>query len=145
MQVSPLRCAPVEMTELSGTLGGVGRVVDGVECFYAAEADGGVGGVLAYVRDVAPAAVALGGGGAFGLQAWYGVGVVVGDLDNIDLGYVEEFGKRRRVSSEEVLFCFADVLGDGCLERFADHLFGAEGFEFGEDIGAKGEEGGPVS
>ena len=39
---------------------GVGGEVDGVEGFYAAEADGGVGGILAYVGDMAPAAVALG-------------------------------------------------------------------------------------
>jgi hypothetical protein len=48
---------------------GVGWEVDGVEGFGAAEADGGVCGILAYVGDVSPAAVAFGGGCETSLNA----------------------------------------------------------------------------
>ena len=67
----------------------VWRVANGVEGVGAAQADGGVAGVLAYVCGVVPAALALeaigGGGGDVDLV------VAVVDVDEFDLGDVEEF------------------------------------------------------
>ena len=72
-----------------GLRGVVWRVANGVEGVGAAQADGRVTGILAYVSCVVPAALALeavgGGGGDVDLV------VAVVDVDELDLGDVEEF------------------------------------------------------
>ena len=143
--LEPALAEPGRGTRFGVGSGGVGGEADGVEGFYAAEADGGVGGVLAYVGHVAPAAVALGGGGTLDLQTGKLVSAVGCNGLDLDLRDVEELGEGAGVSRHKVLLCFADVFGDDGFQGFADGFGGAEGFEFGEDIGAKGEEGGPVS
>ena len=100
---------------------GVGREVDGLEGVGAAEADGGVAGVVAYVFGEAPAAFALAACGGFGLNVEGSLGdLAFGDdgVGDVDLGYAEEFGKDAVVALEDGVGLACDVVepADGDLE-----------------------------
>jgi len=131
---------------------GVWGEVDGFEGVGAAEADGGVSGVVAYVFGEAPAAFALAAFGGFGLDVEGSLfHVAFGDdgVGEMDLGYAEEFGKDAVVALEDGVGVAGDGVepADGDLNfggAVADLFRGAGLFEDFEDFFAESEEMLPI-
>src|SRR5260370_12396708 len=114
---------------------GVWGEVDGFEGVGAAEADGGVSGVVAYVFGEAPAAFAFAAGGGFGPNVEGSLfHVAFGDdgVGDVDLGYAEELGKDAVVTLEDGVGMAGDGVepadGDLDLAGTVADLFGGAGF-----------------
>src|SRR5205823_6806281 len=129
-----------------------GWEVDGLKGVGAAETDGRVSCVVAYVFGEAPAAFAFRAFGGFGVSVERSLlHIAFGDdgVGDVDLGYAEEFGKDAVVALEDGVGMAGDGIepadGDFDLRRAIANLFrGASLFEDFEDFFAESEELVPI-